>query len=80
MDRGPLGGVSDGCQIAAEVQPTSGRTRRIDRRARARGPIAIVAQLVVLHGVLSGPLSARPTNAATAVPTPSIGLDPEAID
>ena len=30
------------------------------------------------HGVLTGPLSANPTNAATAVPTPSIGFDPEA--
>jgi hypothetical protein len=30
-----------------------------------------------LHGVWEGPLSANPTNAAIAVPTPSIGLDPE---
>src|SRR4051794_29905448 len=27
-------------------------------------------------GLFSGPVSARPTNAATAVPTPSMGRDP----
>src|SRR5262245_12606108 len=33
-------------------------------------------QLVIKVGSLTGPLGAMPTNAATAVPTPSIGLDP----
>ncbi len=34
-------------------------------------------QLVTSTGSLNGPEAANPTNAATAVPTPSIGLDPE---
>ena len=34
-------------------------------------------QLVTSVGSLIGPLSAKPTNAATAVPTPSIGFEPE---
>ena len=33
-------------------------------------------QFVTSVGVLAGPRAARPTNAATAVPTPSIGRDP----
>jgi hypothetical protein len=34
-------------------------------------------QFVTSVGSLTGPFSAKPTNAATAVPTPSIGFDPE---
>ena len=34
-------------------------------------------QLVTSVGSLTGPFSAKPTKAATAVPTPSIGLEPE---
>src|SRR3954453_13731738 len=34
-------------------------------------------QFVTRIGVLTGPVSANPTNAATAVPTPSIGFEPE---
>jgi hypothetical protein len=33
-------------------------------------------QFVISVGWLSGPRAAKPTNAATAVPTPSIGRDP----
>ena len=33
-------------------------------------------QFVTSVGVLAGPRAARPTNAATAVPTPSIGREP----
>ena len=34
-------------------------------------------QFVTRIGVFTGPVSAKPTNAATAVPTPSIGFEPE---
>src|SRR6266568_947093 len=34
-------------------------------------------QLVTSIGSFNGPFAANPTNAATAVPTASIGLDPE---
>ena len=34
-------------------------------------------QFVTRIGVFTGPASANPTNAATAVPTPSIGFEPE---
>jgi hypothetical protein len=33
-------------------------------------------QLVTSVGAWNGPFSANPTNAVTAVPTPSIGRDP----
>ncbi len=34
-------------------------------------------QLVTRTGSFNGPLAAKPTNAATAVPTASIGLEPD---
>ena len=34
-------------------------------------------QLVTSVGWLAGPFSANPTKAATAVPTPSIGFEPD---
>ncbi len=41
--------------------------------------LANCVQLEIRIGVLIGPPGARPTNAATAVPTPSIGLLAEGI-
>ena len=74
-------GVSDGCQIAAEVQPDLAEDRHVDRRARPEGRSRTIAQQVAPDGVLNGPRSRETDeNAATAVPTPSIGLAPEAID
>ena len=62
----------------------SGSTR-IRIRARhapsTKPPNVLVnwVQLLISVGWLNGPFSVRPTKAATAVPTPSMGLEPESV-
>ena len=58
-------------------RPSSPRTEARDRPARPGDRDHRPAGRP--HGVLTGPPGARPMNAATAVPTPSTGFDPEAI-